>query len=81
VQERLTLLPRERGVGIREDEADGTEEVGFARPVAAYEEVETGTGEEESRVEVEGAGACQCDPWGARSGETHLKGSTRVSSR
>ena len=42
MQERLALLARERGVGIREDEADGREEVGFARAVAADEEVESG---------------------------------------
>lgn len=59
MQECLTLLSRERGIGVRENESDGTEEVGLARPVAAYEEVETGTGGEESRVEVERAGACQ----------------------
>lgn len=52
VQEGLTLLAGEGRVLVREDEADGGEEVGFARAVATDEEVEAGTTRRGGRVSV-----------------------------
>lgn len=54
MQQRLPLLARKRRVGVRKDESDRAEEVGFAGAVAADEEVEAGAGEGKGRRRVVG---------------------------